>query len=120
MNFLLLLALGAIAFWAMQEGMIFIAFIVLVVAIIGLLAGAGKGEVVSGVPGEAAGAAQYAAPEIPDAIRIKVKSPWADTFIVEDWSSYTGEVMDTIGGTLFRLFGGKTKRRPPVPYKPGH
>ncbi|VVB67055.1 Uncharacterised protein [Candidatus Norongarragalina meridionalis] len=119
MNFLLLLALAAIAFWAMQEGMIFIAFIVLIVAVIGLLAGAGKGEVVSGVPGEAAAAQQYAQ-EIPDTFRIKVKSPWADTFIVEDWSSYTGEIMDTVGGTLFRLFGGKTKRRPPVPYKPGH
>ena len=120
MNFLLLLALAAIAFWAIQEGMIFIAFLVLVVAVIGLLAGAGKGEVVSGVPGEAAAGQEYMAPEIPDAIRIKVKSPWADTFIIEDWSSYTGEIMDSVGGTLFRLFGGKTKRRPPVDYKPRH
>ena len=121
MNFLLLLALGAIAFWAIQEGMVFIAFLVLIVAVIGLLAGASKGEAVSGVPGSGGPVVvQDMGSEIPDAIRIKIKSPWADTFTVESWSSYTGEVMDTIGGTLFRLFGGKTKRRPPVPYKPGH
>jgi hypothetical protein len=111
MNLLLVLLLAILAFFFINEGMIFPGFITLVLLVLAALSGSRSP---AGRPAPSAGAGgpdvilEQEEPDIPSNIDIKVKPNWEANTLFEDIFAADGEMLDTVGrGVLRAATGGK-------------
>lgn len=110
MNLLLVLLLAVLAFFFINEGMLFLGFLALIVLAFAALGAVGSRSP-QGASSEAGGpdvVIEQEEPDIPSNIDIKVKPNWESNTLFEDMFAADGEMFDVIGRSLARAAtGGK-------------
>ncbi len=116
MNLLLVLLLAALAFFFVNEGLIFLAFITLVLLVLAALGGSTPSrESSQAFAGESGGPdviLEQEEPDIPSNIDIKVKPNWEANTLFEDMFAADGEMIDVLGRSIARFASGGKYGKP--------
>ncbi len=116
MNLLLVLLLAALTFFFVNEGLIFLAFVTLVLLVLAALGGSTpRREPAYAHAGGSGGPdviLEQEEPDIPSNIDIKVKPNWEANTLFEDMFAADGEMIDTLGRSVARFASGGKYGKP--------